>query len=50
LLLNGYIRKEFLNLTILDIRLKEDITLIIEATNSEITYSEIHKKSYIYFG
>jgi PAS domain S-box-containing protein len=44
LLLYGYTREEFLNLTILDIRPEEDLTLIIEATKSNITYGEIHKK------
>ncbi len=44
LLLYGYTRENFLKLTILDIRPKEDIDLILEATSSEEKYGKIHKK------
>ncbi len=44
LILYGYSREEFLQLTIKDIRPKEDIALILETTESESSYGEIHKK------
>lgn len=42
----GYTREEFLNLTIRDIRPKEDIELIENATKDEDTYGKIHKKGW----
>lgn len=44
LILYGYTKEEFLQLTIKDIRPEEDIEKIIEATKNESTYGEIHKK------
>ena len=46
LMLYGYTREEFLNLTIVDIRPDEDKHLIIAATASEEIYGEIHKKNW----
>ena len=46
LLLYGYSREKFLKLTIRDIRPKEDIDLIVDATSSEECYGEIHKKNW----
>ena len=46
LLLYGYTREEFLQLTIKDIRPKEDIDLIVEVTKNENIYGEIHKKGW----
>ena len=43
-MLYGYSREEFLQLTIKDIRPEEDIAKIIQATENESTYGEIHKK------
>ncbi len=42
----GYTRKEFLQLTIRDIRPKEDIALIESATANEEVYGQIHKKAW----
>lgn len=42
----GYTREEFLNLSIRDIRPKEDIDLINYATQDEETYGKIHKKAW----
>lgn len=44
LLKYGYSRKEFLHLTIRDIRLGEDMTRIEEPARSEKEYGKIHKK------
>lgn len=44
LMLYGYSREEFLQLTIKDIRPEEDIALILETTANESAYGEIHKK------
>ncbi len=44
LLLYGYTKAEFLNLSIKDIRPAEDIKLIVEATKSEEVYGKIHKQ------
>ena len=44
LLKYGYTREEFLQLTIRDIRPKEDIALIDTATKNEEVYGQIHKK------
>ena len=44
LLKYGYSKEEFLQLTIKDIRPKEDIAKINEAVEIEETYGEIHKK------
>lgn len=44
LLLYGYTREEFLNLSIRDIRPVEDIPFIDAATKDEETYGEVHKK------
>ena len=44
LLKYGYLREEFLQLTLRDIRPEEDIPLINEATKNETSYSKIHKK------
>ena len=46
LYLYGYTREEFLKLTILDIRPKEDRELILEATASIEKYGTIHKKNW----
>jgi PAS domain S-box-containing protein len=40
----GYLREEFLQLTLRDIRPEEDIPLINEATKDEASYNKIHKK------
>jgi len=44
LLKYGYTKEEFLQLTIKDIRPKEDVAKINKAVESEETYGEIHKK------
>ena len=44
LMLYGYSRKEFLELTIKDIRPEEDLTLILKTTQNESTYGKIQKK------
>ena len=46
LMLYGYTREEFLQLTIKDIRPKEDIDLIVKATGDESIYGDIHKKGW----
>lgn len=46
LMLYGYTKEEFLQLTIKDIRPKEDIELILKATGNENIYGEIHKKGW----
>ncbi|WP_290792395.1 PAS domain-containing sensor histidine kinase [Flavihumibacter sp. UBA7668] len=50
LLLYGYPKKEFLNLTILDIRPKEELNRILEATSSATMYanrtSSIHRQTW----
>ena len=46
LMLYGYTREEFLQLTIKDIRPKEDIDLIVKVTENENIYGEIHKKGW----
>ena len=46
LMLYGYTREEFLQLTIKDIRPKEDIDLIVKVTSNENIYGEIHKKGW----
>lgn len=46
LMLYGYSREEFLQLTIKDIRPKEDIDLIVKATGDESIYGDIHKKGW----
>lgn len=46
LMLYGYTREEFLQLTIKDIRPKEDIELILKFTENENIYGDIHKKGW----
>lgn len=46
LLLYGYTKDEFLNLSIKDIRPAEDISLLLEATKKEEIYGQIHKQAW----
>ena len=46
LMLYGYTKEEFLQLTIKDIRPKEDINRIIKVTENESIYGEIHKNGW----